>query len=47
MGLEELVRVTKPGGRLMVGRMNSKEIFDQLGEETIRRNYAKYVPRQV
>lgn len=44
--LEELVRVTKPGGRIMVGRMNSKEIFDRLGEEHIRKNYAKYVPRQ-
>ena len=31
----------------MVGRMNSKEIFDRLGEEHIRKNYAKYVPRQV
>lgn len=45
-GLEELVRVTKPGGRLMVGRMNSREIFEDIGEETIRQNYAKYVPRQ-
>ena len=46
-GFEELVRVTKPGGRVMVGRMNSKEVFDQIGEESIKRNYAKYVPRQV
>jgi len=45
--LEELVRVTKPGGRIMVGRMNSKEVFDAIGEETIKRNYAKYVPRQM
>eukprot|EP00657_Telonema_sp_P-1_P011341 TRINITY_DN637_c0_g1_i1.p1 TRINITY_DN637_c0_g1~~TRINITY_DN637_c0_g1_i1.p1 ORF type:complete len:266 (-),score=51.52 TRINITY_DN637_c0_g1_i1:233-1030(-) len=44
--LEELVRVTKPGGRVLVGRMNSKEKFDEMGEETVRRNYAKYVPRQ-
>ena len=41
------MRVTKPGGRVMVGRMNSKEVFDQIGEETIKKNYAKYVPRQV
>ena len=39
--------MTKPGGRVMVGRMNSKEVFDQIGEETIKKNYAKYVPRQV
>ena len=25
-GLRELARVTKPGGRVMVGRMNSKEV---------------------
>lgn len=45
-GFEELVRVTKPGGRLMVGRMNSKEVFDKMGEAAIKKNYAKYVPRQ-
>jgi len=44
--LEELARVTKPGGRMMIGRMNSQEQFDARGEEYIRRNYAKYVPRQ-
>jgi len=38
--------VTKPGGRVMVGRMNSKEIIDQIPAEIMKRNYASYFPRQ-
>lgn len=45
-GLRELARVTKPGGRVMVGRMNSKEIIDQIPEKTLKSNYAAYFPRQ-
>eukprot|EP00656_Telonema_subtile_P020871 TRINITY_DN2192_c0_g1_i2.p1 TRINITY_DN2192_c0_g1~~TRINITY_DN2192_c0_g1_i2.p1 ORF type:complete len:311 (+),score=57.84 TRINITY_DN2192_c0_g1_i2:127-1059(+) len=45
-GLRELARVCKPGGRVMVGRMNSKEVIEQIPPETMKRNYAAYFPRQ-
>jgi len=45
-GLHELARVTKPGGVVFIGRMNTKEIIEEIPLDTMRRNYAAYFPRQ-
>eukprot|EP00658_Telonema_sp_P-2_P079945 TRINITY_DN7869_c0_g1_i1.p1 TRINITY_DN7869_c0_g1~~TRINITY_DN7869_c0_g1_i1.p1 ORF type:complete len:351 (+),score=72.46 TRINITY_DN7869_c0_g1_i1:119-1171(+) len=45
-GLKELARVCKPGGRVMVGRMNTKEVIEEIPSHVMKRNYAAYFPRQ-